>query len=1085
MTTLPVLPKVKARDHEHPERQQVWFAADRFVQSADLNDTQLIARGRHDRLGRLIAKEGDRVEGCEVVVNRDAGTIMLGGGRVYVAGDTFPVAERRIEGAPLEGRVQIGVVVDRTLIDHEDDPSLLGQEPGTEAEGEDGHFREVITLAWALETEISAGDEFVSVYEMIDGTVINQAPPPALTGVIQQIARYDWDAHGHYIVDGCEVRALGKQGGDWVFSIGAGTANIQGFKRIREAAIRHLEPEHADLEDVVAEVHTFSGPTGGSTEIAVQRPPIASLTSAIVVKRMTETIVRGAVPGTADALQYASVTVIESVTQGGTTFDPSAYLLANGEISWSPSGAEPTGGSTYQVTYLYQDAVTPDEVTPRTVSVSGGVQGTQVTLRYMSKIPRIDLMCLDLTGASVYVKGISSRRGALAPLAPTALLKLAEIRNDWLDLPRVVNNGTRNYTYDKMRRLFARLIDVLDQFDRQAAQQAILEATPVAKKGIFTDTFVDDFFRDQGLPQTAAINQGVLQLAIDPVMLQLADGSAVTLPYDEFVIVSQTARTSSMKINPYDNFTAMPAGLKLEPASDFWTELQTEWTSPITREFTAAPDQPPGQTVINEVTEIRREAAATLRQITVQATIEGFGVGEILDKLTFGGVDVKPAGEQSADANGIIHLAFQIPSGVPTGRSRVRAEGMAGTFAEAIFVGEGVIDVSTMRRVTLVAREAPVPVVNNITNITQVTNITNNIITQQVVRQPEDRGASNNGPGGVDPLAQTFMVPAPVMITGVNFWFTEIGNRANGVRVQLSTVNNGYPTAEILAEAFINMATVEVGQKVEARFDLPVALVPQREYCFVILTADDTHAVAISRLGDVDLETQKRVAAQPYTVGVLFSSANRLAWTAHQDADMAFEIVAARFTQESRTVTLWQGMLDQISDLLVRSAVEIPSEAAGFRYELVRASGRVTSFAPGQTLEFAEYLSEEVTLRAVLSGTELVSPVLYPGTLIAGGRIRDEGTYATRLFPFGSNVEVSSLFAARLPAGSSVEVQVRGEGGAWQTMTLEETTILGGGWIEPKYRRATVTAAQGQVLVTLHGGPAARPSIARMRAYSI
>lgn len=1068
-------------------QQSVVFVGDRLLQGAELNELQTIMRGRQRRFGNLLVKDGDRVKGGEALVDVEEGTVLLGDGQVYAGGDVLDVGPALLVGVPMTGRAQIGVRVVKTWLTHEADPNLLGQVKGAESEGEKGAAREAMTASWATANDGQPGD-FVPVYELLEGTILDQKPPPALTGVQQQIADYDFDANGHYIVDGCDVACLGKVGPDWLYSIAAGTANVQGYKRIREAALRFAVPEEVDLEDVVAETHTYAAAGGAAHTVKVNRAPIASLTSAIIIKRVTQNIVRGAVPGTADDLQFNSATEIESIVQGGTTFaKDTSWLFQNGKIDWSPVGPEPAGSSTYSVTYLYSEEVTPSSITAESVTVSGGVQGKPITLRYLSKLPRIDLICMDLAGSPKYVKGISSRAGGLAPLEPTSLLKLAEVRNNWLTAPDVRNNGVRNFTYAKQERLFSRLVDMLDQFERQVALFDIMQSTPVSKKGIFTDTFVDDYFRDQGLEQSAAANRGVLQLAIDPAMLQLVTGQAETLPYTEMVIVEQPLRTSSVKINPYANFNAMPASMRLSPAVDFWTETQNQFTSDITREFSAAPDQPPGQTVINEVTEIRRELAQFLRQIDITITLEGFGHGEHLASLTFDGVDVKPAGQQTGDANGEITLTFRIPANIPAGTKLIRADGMSGSFAEASFFGEGTIDINVIRRVTLVTRAAPVPVINNITNITQVTNTTINQITQQVVR---NIGVTDSGgdaqTAGFDPVAQNVAMPAPYMVLGLNFWFTAIGDRTNGVRVQLATVQNGYPTAVVLGEAFISMANVQVGQKVEARFDLPVYCAPGRQYSFVILTDDAEHSVAVAKLGDVIADTQERVGGSwPFTVGVMFTSADRLTWTAHQDMRLAFEIVAAKYTAATMSVDLWTGPLAQISDLMVRGAVELPTEEAAFYYELVRQSGEVIQIAPEQNIAFSEYLTETVVLRAVLRGNDRISPVLYPGTLIAGGSLRQTGTYVSRLFPFGSAVEVSALFAALLPAGSGAAVEVRTEGSAWQATTLDSTSVLGSGWVEPKYKRPGVTGLQGQIRVSLTGSPAARPSIARLRAYSI
>jgi hypothetical protein len=184
-------------------------------------------------------------------------------------------------------------------------------------------------------------------------------------------------------------------------------------------------------------------------------------------------------------------------------------------------------------------------------------------------------------------------------------------------------------------------------------------------------------------------------------------------------------------------------------------------------------------------------------------------------------------------------------------------------------------------------------------------------------------------------------------------------------------------------------------------------------------------------------------------------------------------------------VNLLTAALDTISDILVRGSVELPSEQAGFRYEIVRPSGQIIPLAPGQSREFSEFLTETVTLRAILTGTATLSPVLFPGTTLVGGRIRTSGTYITKVFPMGSGVDVKAIFAAKLPAGSGVDVHCDAGDNSWQALTSIGSTALGNGWNEPVYRKNPYTAAEGRIRLTLSGGPGARPSAARLRGYSI
>lgn len=1054
---------------------------ERFITGLDLNDIQRIERSRSKRTSDLIVKDGDRIDGCDIIVTRDPDpattvTVLLAGGRLYIDGDVRTVFTRSIANVIGTGDVRIGVRLVTTIIDYDDDPDLVGPHPGSEAEGEPIGVRVVEEISWSLETENLPG-RFFAVYSLRDGVPVDQSPPPALSGVVNQIARYDFDANGHYIVDGCQVSAFGKIGTKQVFSIQEGTANVLGYKRVREYATRLEIEEEPDLEAITAEPHTYTAATGASNTVTVNRPPIAAVQQVIVVKRVTETVVRGAIAGGQDGLTKSSVVAIETVVQGATNYvSGSDFTLTGNSVSWAPGGAEPAAASSYDVTYLFNEAQTVDSVTDTTVTVSGGVNGRPVLVSYTSKLPRVDLVCLEVTGRPVYVKGISARFNAVPPTTPDTLLKVAEVRNDWIATPLIKNNGTRNLTYDLQRRLESLLLRVADILDRGENSRDVVEREPVAKKGFFTDNFIDDLYRDQGEAQTAASANGVLHLAIDPILNTLVNGDFRTLPYGEEIIIRQDVRTSSLKINPYANFTAMPAGLSLEPPVDFWTETVTTWTSDVTREFQAPPSQPPGSVTITEQVSETLSAARFLRSISVTFTLEGFGVGENLETLTFDGVNVKPPGTQTADSSGEITGSFSVPANVPAGRRLVEATGAAGSFARAIFVGEGTVTNLTMRRVTLVSREAPPPVVIERTVV--------QLLDRPVVEFSAERGGGEAG----DPLAQTFSLIEPRMLAGVNVWVGAVGDRSNGIRVQLCTVQNGIPTNEVLAEDFIPMATPNVGDLIQARFATPVLCQVGREYAFVFLTDDANHALAVARLGDVyDLGggRQGRVAAQPYNTGVLLASANRLTWTPIQEADLAFQVVAASFTSTTLTIPLWTGAFNQISDVIVRGGIEVPSADTSVRWEIVRADSSVIRFSDRQQVPFNSFVSETVTLRAVLVGTAKLSPTVFPGVLLIAGRIRSSGTYVTRAFDMGTAVRVRALFAALVPAGASVAIECDAADDAWQSMGNVSTDTLGGGWTEPLHERNPFTANPlGRVRITLNGGPGARPFISRLRAYS-
>ncbi|OCC05261.1 hypothetical protein BA190_10180 [Labrys sp. WJW] len=1078
-------PMTYDRAPSRPDWSRPWVVERSFVDGATINEAVTMETRRNQRVGNMTAHDGDRQAGCDIIVDSITGTVTLAAGSIYVRGDVRPVGAAIFHGVPMTGDVRIGVRLQSTIITHEDDEALRGLGPGTEAEGEDIGAREILTLVWALADDSQMG-AFYQVYFLQNGTVIDQTPPSTLSGVQNLIAGYDFGLAGHYIVSGCEVQAVGNRGQGQVFSIAAGEANILGYKKIRYGALPLIVPEEFDVEAVAAEPSTWAGVTGGQTTVTVQRAPIASVSSVVIVKRATQVVTRGPVPGGTDALQFASVVAIEEVKQGGTTYAAGTdYVLTGGNISWAPGGAEPSASSTYNVTYLYNISVQPDEVTQTTIKVSGGVQGQPILVFYTSKLPRIDLVCLDRFGLPVYVKGISTRQSLMAPQPPYGLLKLAEVTNTWMGMPVVNNNGTRRVPQDELVRWIELLRSAVSVLDRQASLNKIAASSPVAKRGIFTDNFTTDFYRDPGAPQTAAINRGVLQLAVDLIEIIPAGNALLTLPYTEEVVVRQPIASSSMKINPHANFNSMPAEMKLEPNVDYWKETVTNYLSPVTQEFVAAPGQPPGQQTLTVVEGTSQETGSFIRQIPVKCTVSGFAAGENLATLTFAGVDVKPAGTQTADGSGIIVVNFNVPANVPVGTSRVRATGAAESFAEALYVGNHDIDVVTARMVTLISRDAPPPV----TVINNITNVTNVVQTTTVVRTPStsiNTGSEPTRGGSKDPLAQSFAVPEPRQIIGVNFKFTEIGNRAKGVRVQLATMDNGLPTQEVMAEAFINMNLPQVGEMVRPRFGAPVYLNDSDLFCNVTLTDDADHAVAVAKLGDLDPETQQRVAAQPYTVGDLFSSSNRASWLVMPDTDQFFEEVAAKYTAFTLSVEIWSGELDQVSDIAIRATVDIPTEVARFHFELERATGEVIKLLPGQTWSFAEYVSETVKVRAVLQGNEKISPILYPGVQIVCGRIRQSGDYITKAWAAGNPVALDAVFASLIPANASVSIEMDNSDGNWVAIPQVPggTQQLGEGWTEPSFQRPSFTGLNGRLRLRLQGGPAARLAIADLRAFT-
>lgn len=1033
------------------EVKSLVFYGDRpFIQGAELTELQTAQRGVHDRVSRLIAKDGDRIERASAIVDRDAGSVTLTEGRIYVSGDVYPVAEAVLNGVSMAGRIEIGVRLLTRFITHEDDPTLVGLIPGSLAEGEPGAARTIQTVAWALPDDGNAGS-FFAVYSLQDGTILDQTGPSMLEPVMQQLAIYD-RPHGHYVVDGCRVTGLGANAGAQEFSIEQGEANISGFKRTRLAALRLAEPEDWDEGAVPGETHIY--PSGASYTFKVDQAPIGVINSILLTKEKTVTITRGAVANGQDGLPDNSVTEIINIpgyTQGA------AYFRNGNTVDWGLTGPEPAPGATYQVTYRYRATVVADSYTNDEIKVSGGATGGDIIVSYTSKLKRVDRIGLREDGSAVYIKGISALANPVPPIVPSDVLPLATVSNDWISRPVVLNDAVRSVPYVEMWRYFNRVIDQDRLIQLERIKSGIDAREPVAKKGMFVDGFADDSYRDAGIEQNAAIGSGMLQLAIIPTVHMVSMSGPVMLDYVEEIITSQELKTGCIKINPYANFLPLPGSLALNPAVDFWTIQQTEWLSAQTINLNMGTTRngPLQVTTQNDqLIDQRSEQAEFLREISVSYEINGFGAGEILKELTFDGLSVLPVLPVTADVNGKVTGSFIIPANVTAGTKPVFAEGQGGTNASALFTGQGTVTTDVMRQVTTVQ------------------NWQREVI--QSSGSSSGGGSGGERGGSPDPQAQIFVPSEVRQVLGVDFHICNIGDRNKHLLVEQVTTDNGYPTTSVQAQTVVSMIGADIGWKA-ARYRLPLTTLPDRHSAFVIKTDDNEHSVSLAKLGDFDADSQKFISSHPYVIGPRFDSVNAATWTAHQDEALTFRLIAARFTATTKTVDLGTINLVRCSDLQIRAVVELPSSACSVVFEIERTNGTIYKLLPYQLLELTEYLTETVHLRAILTGTAKLSPILYAPVELISGEIKTEATYVSRAMTLGTAVRVASYLKVYLPAGATIAMDYSVDSGAFVSLPLAATEQLAFPlWSERKFEKSALSGQNIRLKIKATGDPAAR-----------
>ena len=136
------------RTPSFPDWDSVLAREGHIGQAAELVEAQSIFHRKLRNVGDLVARDGDRIDGCDIIVDSGAGTVSLTEGRVYVKGRILSVDAATLETVPMTGSVHVGVRMATIYLTEADEPALLGLHPGSLGEGEKGAARIIVSLAW-------------------------------------------------------------------------------------------------------------------------------------------------------------------------------------------------------------------------------------------------------------------------------------------------------------------------------------------------------------------------------------------------------------------------------------------------------------------------------------------------------------------------------------------------------------------------------------------------------------------------------------------------------------------------------------------------------------------------------------------------------------------------------------------------------------------------------------------------------------------------------------------------------------------------------------------------------------------------
>lgn len=332
------------------------------------------------------------------------------------------------------------------------------------------------------------------------------------------------------------------------------------------------------------------------------------------------------------------------------------------------------------------------------------------------------------------------------------------------------------------------------------------------------------------------------------------------------------------------------------------------------------------------------------------------------------------------------------------------------------------------------------------------------------------------------PISQSLTLTAPRCVTAVSLKCVAAGNKWNDVLVQLRTMSNGFPSTEVIAEAFVPGTSLIAGEFFKAVFNCPVFLPGGTEFAIVVLNDDPDRSLAIATIGRIDT-AGKLITTQPFTVGVLMSSSNGSTWTAHQDSDLVFMLHACVFTANEKTVTIGTFKPSKMSDIIVSAGASNPTANTTIELKMTRPDGSVIVSDPKQTHRLSEYIQNEtIEVTATLKGTATVTPYLYTGVQIIEGELQPTGTYLSREMVATDADKLLETFNAHLPTGSGITVEAGPTLGNLNPLSISSATNKGNGVVEQTYVYANYPDSDtARTRLTIAGSPAARPYISGLR----
>lgn len=738
----------------------------------------------------------------------------------------------------------------------------------------------------------------------------------------------------------------------------------------------------------------------GTDTYTLTKAPVQAVDRLVGYYRVTRTIVRGATPGGADPLPDVPVFLVETITQGPTTFngDPGGdYTQTGDQISWAGPGAEPAVGTSYQVTYLYTREVPASEFTFDDTSITFTAAPPNrpadtypILVDYTYGQDRVDLVILTEQGLAVLL-GTPSDQPAPPPV-PKGALALWEVP--------VAFGATQVATFRPRFTLsiqMADLVDIQTTLSRLLYDVAALSANVdmTNRLGNLSSSVTDPFLDGSLFDTTAAlfgpptnanqarIDGGRLKLAratqevllvadpVQPGVPMARQGDWAGLPFTAVDGISQPQFSNTISVNPYANVDPIPPIISVSGQL-----FAVGGSNPLVSPFS----------------------------ITLVVSGRLFFPGETVQLLR----DTTPVGTAIANARGEISATLNL-SGV-TGSTLLRAVGVGGTASATLASGIAIT------RIDPAAQSFAFPGARDIVGYAV-------------------RFAAKDATKGALARLQPMVAGVP-------------DTKA------LPGTEREFKPADVTigAESVVTLARPYMADPEEA-----LAIVVGSEASTWFLQSAKLGQLNQGPGGGL-------ITRNPYGGGVLLSSSDGRSWTPIQDQDLAFRVLVAQYVpNQQATLTLAPATFATPIGAFALRAEQVVRLGASVRWEFstdpTGPNPGWTAFDPGNPNSPREVELAEVTstlgIRAIARTTDQWAGVAINLASLAlrGFTQATDSSYVQRTTTLPAPTDTLKAFIRSFaPAGTSVTPQASVNNGAnWVLGTQDGVRPLPDGSVETEW----------------------------------